>query len=85
MPTRLVHLVIDTNDPPKLARFWAAALGWEVGDEEDGEVSVRPANYDYPDPVALPLLFVPVPEAKAGKNRVHSFDLDAGLLHNLGT
>jgi catechol 2,3-dioxygenase-like lactoylglutathione lyase family enzyme len=71
MPTRLVHLVIDANDPPKLARFWAAALGWEVGDEEDGEVSVRPANYDYPDPVALPLLFVPVPEAKARKNRVH--------------
>jgi hypothetical protein len=71
MPTRLVHLVIDANDPPGLARFWAAALGWEAGAAEDGEVDVRPSGYAYPDPVALPLVFVPVPEAKAGKNRVH--------------
>jgi predicted enzyme related to lactoylglutathione lyase len=70
MPTRLVHLELDANDPPKLARFWAAALGWEM-EEEDGEVGVYPAGYDYPDPVALPIVFEPVPEAKTGKNRVH--------------
>jgi len=70
MPTRLVHLVLDANDPLKLARFWAAALGWEV-EEEDGEIGVCPAGYDYPDPVALAVLFEPVPEAKTGKNRVH--------------
>jgi predicted enzyme related to lactoylglutathione lyase len=69
--TRLVHLVIDASDPALLARFWAAALGWEVGAEEDGEVDVWPAGYTYPDPVALPLVFVPVPEPKTGKNRVH--------------
>ncbi|MGO8890907.1 MAG: VOC family protein [Streptosporangiaceae bacterium] len=33
MPTRLVHLVIDAADPGRLARFWAEALGWEVGAE----------------------------------------------------
>jgi predicted enzyme related to lactoylglutathione lyase len=71
MPTRLVHLAVDANDPPELARFWAAALGWEVTAKEDDEVGVSPPGYDYPDPVALALLFVPVPEAKAGKNRVH--------------
>ena len=70
MPTRLVHLVLDANDPQNLARFWGAALGWEVEDE-DGEVGVCPAGYEYPDPMALPLMFEPVPEAKAGKNRVH--------------
>jgi predicted enzyme related to lactoylglutathione lyase len=70
MPTRLVHLVLDASDPPKLARFWAAALGWEM-EEEGGEVGVCPAGYDYPDPVALPVMFGPVPESKAGKNRVH--------------
>jgi hypothetical protein len=32
---------------------------------------VMPAGYSYPDPAAVPLVFVPVPEAKAGKNRVH--------------
>jgi hypothetical protein len=72
MSTRLVHLVIDANDPPELARFWAAALGWEVEAEETDEVVVVcPSGYDYPDPVALPLVFVPVPGAKTVKNRVH--------------
>ena len=69
--TRPVHLVIDSADPPGLARFWSAALRWEVGAEEPGEVVVWPHGYDYPDPGALPLVFVPVPEPKAGKNRVH--------------
>jgi predicted enzyme related to lactoylglutathione lyase len=71
MPTRLVHLVVDANDPARLARFWAAALGWEVAAEEPDEVVVSPAGYSYPDPVALPLVFVPVPEQKTGKNRLH--------------
>jgi Glyoxalase-like domain len=75
MPTRLVHLVIDASDPAGLARFWAAALGWEVAQDEahadDDESVVWPSGYGYPDPVALPLVFVPVPERKTVKNRVH--------------
>jgi hypothetical protein len=64
-------LVVDAAEPAKLARFWAAALGWEIGAEEDGVVDVWPGGYSYPDPVALPLVFVPVTEAKTVKNRVH--------------
>ncbi len=72
MTTRLVHLVIDANDPAGLARFWSGALGWETGaGDDEGEVDVWPAGYDYPDPVALALVFVPVPEPKKVKNRVH--------------
>jgi predicted enzyme related to lactoylglutathione lyase len=71
VPTRLVHLAIDATDPGRLARFWAAALRWEVTAEEDGVANVWPQGYRYPDPVALPLVFLAVPEAKAGKNRVH--------------
>jgi hypothetical protein len=71
MSTRLVHLVIDANDPAKLARFWSGALDWEIEDEEPGEVDVSPAGYHYPDPVALPLVFVAVPEPKTVKDRVH--------------
>jgi predicted enzyme related to lactoylglutathione lyase len=71
MPTRLVHVVVDAADPARLARFWAAALGWETTDETAAEVDVEPAGYSYPDPVALPLVFVPVAEPKSGKNRVH--------------
>ena len=71
VPTRLVHLVIDAVQPAWLARFWAAALGWEIGAEDSGEIDVWPQGYRYPDPAALPLVFVQVPEAKAAKNRIH--------------
>ena len=71
MPTRLVHLVADANDPAALARFWSGLLGWEIADETPEEVDVWPAGYSYPDPVAVPIVFVPVPEPKTGKNRVH--------------
>jgi len=71
MPTRLVHLVMDANDVTALAGFWAAALGWEVDDAAAEEIDVSPAGFSYPGPDAVPLVFVPVPEPKAGKNRVH--------------
>jgi predicted enzyme related to lactoylglutathione lyase len=81
MPTRLVHVVVDAADPAGLARFWAAALGWETTDETEQEVDVMPAGYSYPGPAAVPLVFVPVPEAKAGKNRVHLDLATASVAH----
>jgi predicted enzyme related to lactoylglutathione lyase len=71
MPTRLVHVVTDASDPGRVARFWAGLLGWEIADEASDEVDVWPAGYTYPDPVAVPVVFVPVPEPKDRKNRVH--------------
>jgi catechol 2,3-dioxygenase-like lactoylglutathione lyase family enzyme len=71
MVTRLVHLAMDANDPAALARFWASGLGWEIAAEEPGEVDVWPSGYKYPDPAALPLVFVRVPEPHTVKNRVH--------------
>jgi Glyoxalase-like domain len=71
MPTRLVHVVVDARDPAGLARFWAAMLGWQTTDETAEEVDVEPAGYSYPDPAALPLVFVRVPAPKTAKNRVH--------------
>jgi predicted enzyme related to lactoylglutathione lyase len=71
MPTRLVELGVDSADPSAQARFWAAALGWEVADDGPDEASVEPAGFDYPSPTALPLVFAPVPEPKTVKNRVH--------------
>jgi len=67
MPTRLVQVVVDAADPGRLARFWAVALGWEIADEVD----VEPAGPGYPDPAALPLVFLRVSEPKAVKNRLH--------------
>jgi predicted enzyme related to lactoylglutathione lyase len=81
MPTRLVHLVVDANDPAALAAFWAGALGWDVADEAEEEVDVWPAGFTYPDPVAVPLVFVPVPEPKTVKNRVHLDLASMSLAH----
>jgi predicted enzyme related to lactoylglutathione lyase len=64
-------MVIDAADPSALAAFWAAALGWEVAADEPDEVDVWPAGFSYPSPTAVPLVFVPVPEPKTGKNRLH--------------
>jgi hypothetical protein len=50
VPTRLVNLIVDAVEPARLARFWAAALGWEIGGAEGGVV--WPHEYRYPDPVA---------------------------------
>jgi predicted enzyme related to lactoylglutathione lyase len=65
MTSRLVTLCIDANDPHRLARFWADALGWEAR-ETDGDLGLVPT-----DGTRFDILFEPVPEPKAGKNRLH--------------
>jgi hypothetical protein len=66
MAARFTELIVDATDPPALSRWWADVLGWRVTDEDDGVVEIA-------DPGgALPtIVFVPVPEAKTGKNRLH--------------
>ena len=76
-----MQLVWDANDPDALARFWASALDWVIGDQDDHEVDVWPAGYHYPDPGPVPLVFVPVPEPKTGKNRVHLDLASTSLAH----
>ena len=67
MTTRLANLCFDANDPVRLARFWASALGWEVYDETNHEeIGVLPT-----DGMRFILIFVPVAERKSGKNRLH--------------
>lgn len=71
MTTRLVHLLIDSADPPSAATFWAQALGWEPASEGPDEAVAMPADFAYPGTSAVPLVFVPIPETKSAKNRVH--------------
>ncbi|MFG2780448.1 VOC family protein [Streptomyces prunicolor] len=60
------QVVVDAADPVTLGRWWAEALGWVVVGEETDEFEIRP------EPERLPgLLFVPVPEGKTVKNRLH--------------
>jgi hypothetical protein len=69
MSTYLDVVVVDSQDPATLARWWAEALGWSVTLDEPDEVVVEPLG-ELEDQIP-PLVFVPVPEPKTGKNRVH--------------
>jgi catechol 2,3-dioxygenase-like lactoylglutathione lyase family enzyme len=62
---------VDTADPDRIARFWAEALGWRRTFSEPGQVVLEPPAGSPEDGVAADLLFLLVPEAKAGKNRLH--------------
>ena len=68
MSTRLVNVVVDSADPRALAEFWAALLGWRVTPSPPDEFDVQ-APPD--DGCRWDLVFVPVPEPKTVKNRVH--------------
>jgi catechol 2,3-dioxygenase-like lactoylglutathione lyase family enzyme len=62
--------VVDCKDPEAVAAFWCAALGYRVVHRDAREVVIAP------DPGSAPhLVFVRVPNAKRGRNRLH-LDLD---------
>jgi predicted enzyme related to lactoylglutathione lyase len=66
MGSRWEQVVVDAEDPARLARWWAEALGYQIVHEEPGEVEIRRTPDEMPG-----LLFTPVPDAKTVKNRLH--------------
>jgi hypothetical protein len=66
MTSRLEALCFGANDPLRLARFWAEALQWEIGDQADDEIGLVPT-----DNTGFRILFLAIPERKVGKNRIH--------------
>jgi hypothetical protein len=66
-PDRLHGVVIDAVDPAAIAQWWADAYGADVVHHESGCSSVE-------NVAGMPILsldFVPVPEPKTVKNRIH--------------
>src|SRR3954452_17543367 len=63
---RLASLAFDATDPARLARFWAAALGWSVDDRPTDVIGVRPT-----DGTGFLLEFAEVPQPKTSKNPIH--------------
>jgi hypothetical protein len=66
MACRFTELIVDARDPDLLARFWGDVLGWEVGESKDQIAWLKP-----PSPAVPLMVFVPVPEGKSVKNRIH--------------
>ena len=69
MTAQLVALAFDAMAPDELARFWAHALRWNVGEAGGGGIELVPT-----DATSFRLLFRPVAHQKVGQNRIH-FDL----------
>ena len=63
----LREICIDCIDSARVAEFWSKVLGWKV-QEQDGYHWMTESGAPYPD---LVLVFVPVPEKKSVKNRIH--------------
>ena len=71
MSIRIQCLCIDATDPAGLASFWEAALGWRRTYDMDEQVVLEPPEGSPEEGIAPDLLFLRVPEDKAGKNRLH--------------
>ncbi|WP_345217120.1 VOC family protein [Georgenia halophila] len=71
MTLQIQCLDIDCNDPDLVASFWQQALGWRRTYEEPDEIVLEPPAGSPQDGVAPDLLFLRVPDGKAGKNRLH--------------
>ena len=78
MALRWYSTVIDCHDVSTLGAWWAETLGWQVIHQSDDEVVIIPAHVGPETVRTTPweqigpgLVFVPVPEGKAVKNRLH--------------
>ncbi len=67
MSVRIHHLTFDCADARALATFWSTVTGWNVYYDDDPEVVVAPS---FPHD-GTGMLFIPVPEGKTAKNRLH--------------
>ena len=70
--------VIDCQDIHAQARWWAGVLDWQIVYEADDQAAVasrheedRPLSAEEWPTVGPALVFVPVPEGKTIKNRLH--------------
>lgn len=71
---RLQCITIDSENPKKLAEFWAAALDWKITFEDEIEVCIELLDGS-PEVGRIPdILFLKNPDKKSVKNRLH-FDL----------
>jgi hypothetical protein len=66
MASRWYTVVVGASDPARLARWWAEVLDYRILFEEPDEVVIGRDENTYPG-----LVFVPVPEQKTVKNRLH--------------
>ncbi|MGY0237094.1 VOC family protein [Longispora urticae] len=76
MTSHLFAVCFDALEPPRVARFWSALLGWEPAEDPVDGVTLVPD-----DDTGFRLRFVPTTEPKVAQNQMH-FDLTSTSLEN---
>jgi glyoxalase superfamily protein len=75
MTSRFNELIIDAHNTRALAQFWCEVLGYTITDSDDEVIEIAPTKPTVEalraGPIPTPLVFVPVPESKTIKNRLH--------------
>ncbi|MFC7219449.1 VOC family protein [Streptomyces polyrhachis] len=69
MGLQLVQVNFKAADDAALGRFWAQALGWGQSSEGPGVTNLEPVGFDWPDPTALCIDLVTVPDPGTVKYR----------------
>lgn len=88
MASKWYTVVVDCADPAALGRWWAQVLDYTIRYEAADEVVIAGGSEE--EPVYPGLVFVPVPEGKSAKNRLHidlnpdDLDLEVTRLEGLG-
>ncbi|MFG2721662.1 VOC family protein [Streptomyces sp. NPDC048416] len=71
MTLQLVQVNFKARDDSALGRFWADALGWGASSEGPGVTNLEPVGFNWPDPSAICVDLVRVPDPETVKYRVH--------------
>ncbi|CAM5264927.1 hypothetical protein STENM36S_07237 [Streptomyces tendae] len=71
MTLELVQVNFKARDDSALGRFWAEALGWSMSSEGPGVTNLEPEGFDWPDPSAVCIDLVRVPDPETVRYRVH--------------
>lgn len=71
MALQLVQVNFKARNDSALGQFWADALGWGVSSEGPGVTNVEPIDFDWPDPTAVCIDVVTVPDPETVKYRTH--------------
>lgn len=71
MALRVVQMNFKARDEQALGNFWARALDWDISSEAPGVMNLEPPNFSWPDPSALSIDVVRVPDPHNVRYRAH--------------
>ncbi|GAA1050653.1 VOC family protein [Arthrobacter russicus] len=71
MALRLVQVNFKAGDDSALGRFWAEALSWGISSEGPGVSNLEPLGFNWPDPAAVCIDLVTVPDPETVAYRAH--------------